>query len=555
MTVGEIVEFDVPAPDRKTVRKLGKLLELLPNGRMRVEITVGGDTTTMLIDPNRQQKSPKPKLETKKKEPSLDLFGSAMQKMREQIAELTSLVSPPPPEIKAIPTDDDITNDTVVKADFYDPDFLGKPRQDVLILHRVHVPGHGRLYAVKYRQADGSWGPTEFYTGVTTICDKVMGASEDIVEWAVNKFASADEYHEWMNEMANLGSFLHGLMAKCAMGLLPNIDDPAFDQMVRAAISRYGYNIADHFREWSSRAKKELLSFKKWVWDRNVIFHAIEIPIGIPHSKDANGNKVFGWFNQLDFFVTMDAEDYPDKPKPKRIPLPDKAGTPATAPEKLPRSWKKINEGEVYEAWILPSRSQGDSWAAGDTNRFQGPANIPDSTFVVFEATAGEPREINVRRQVERIQTYVPWDCPQDVVRERIIAITDYKSGKNSSPSHALQLQLQKLTLEYNFPHLDFSKLRLFNLHTSDWQEHRDNPTYGYSLKEKTSEYFKSATAYLNIWRNEHARELPRKAVYLGEANVTTHPRENTMLVDYKDYFDERFERSVKNGFITLNDL
>ncbi len=477
------------------------------------------------------------------------------KELESQVAELKALVSPTPPEIKPIPSEDDITDDTVVKADFYDFDFLGKPRQEVLILHRVHVPGHGRLYAVKYRQPDGSWGPTEFYTGVTTICDKVMGASEDIVEWAVDKFASADEYHEWMNEMANLGSFLHGLMAKSAMGLLPNIDDPAFDAMVRAAISRYGYNVSDKFREWSSRAKKELLSFKKWVWDRNVIFHAIEIPIGIPHSRDANGEKVFGWFNQLDFLVTMDAEDYPDKPKPKRIPLPEKAGSPATEPGKLPRSWKKINEGEVYESWILPSRSQGDSWAAGDTNRFQGPPNIPDSEFAALEAAAGEQRDVNTRRQVERVQTYVPWDCPQDVARERITAITDYKSGKNSSPSHALQLQLQKLTLEYNFPHIDFSGLRLFNLHTSDWHEHRDNPTYGYSLREKTAEYFKSATSCLTIWRNEHARELPRKAVYLGEANVTTHPRENTMLVDYREYFDERFERAVSNGFITLNDL
>ena len=111
MTVGETIEFDVPAPDRKTVRKSGKLLELLPNGRMRVEITVGGDTTTMLIDPNRQQKAPKPKRESKKKEPSLDLFNSAMQEMKQEIEELKAKVSPPAIETKAMPTDDDITEE------------------------------------------------------------------------------------------------------------------------------------------------------------------------------------------------------------------------------------------------------------------------------------------------------------------------------------------------------------------------------------------------------------------------------------------------------------
>ncbi len=554
MTVGETIEFYSPAPGGGTVKKSGKIIELLPNGMMRVEIMVGGETTTMLIDPNRQHKAPKPKRESKKKEPSLDLFDSAMQEMRDQIEELKAKVSPPAPEIKAMPTDDDITGDTIVKADFYDFEFLGKPKHDALILHRVHVPGHGRLYAVKYRQPDGSYGQTEFYTGVTTICDKVLGASDDIVEWAVDKFTSADEYHEWMNEMANLGSFLHGLMAKSAMGLLPNLDDPTFDAMVKAALNRYGYSISDKFREWSSRCRKELLSFKKWVWDRNVIFHAIEIPIGIPHSKDANGNKVFGWFNQLDFLVTMDAEDYPDAPKPKRIPLPDKAGAPAPEVGKLPRSWKKIMEGDVYECWILPSRSQADSWTVGDTQRFDGPPSLRDSSYTPLEAKPlGEPMKVS--RLVERVQTYIPWDCPKDIDRQRVLSVVDYKSGKNSSTSHALQLQLQKLTLEHNFPHLDLSKLRLFNLHTSDWHEHRDNPTYGYSLREKTADFFKSAPAYLDIWRNEHARDLPRKAVYLGEANVTTHPRENTMLVEYREYFDERFERAVTNGFITLNDL
>jgi hypothetical protein len=569
MMIGETIEFDAPGIGKSTIKKSGRVLEDLGNGKLRIEIMVGGETTTMIVNPDaakKPEKKAKPGRKPKAKpEAQLNLFptedfakklSSLQEDFEAQLGEIKALVSPAP-DTSIRPTPEDISEETIVKADLYDFDFLGRMKYDFIILHRVHVPGHGRLYAVKFRQPDGEYGPTEFYTGVTTICDKVMGHSDELLNWALENFTSPEDYREKLNELADLGSFIHGMMAKCAMKQLPDFEDPEFDQMVRRGIGYYGYNVSDKFKEWSTRTRKAILSFKKWVWEYNVVFHAIEIPIGIPHSKDANGNKVFGWFNQIDFFVTMDKEQYPDAPKPKRNPLPEKCGTAAPEAGKKPRSWKKIQDGEPYESWIFPSRSQADSWAAGYHERWDGPCGIPEIGFEPVQALppAGENETIQVTRQVERVQHYTPWDCPKDVERERIMAVADYKSGKNSYPSHALQLQLQKLTLEHNFPHLDFSKLRLFNLHTMDWEEGREKPTFGYSLREKTDEFYKTAESYLNIWRAEHARELPRKIVYAGDSNIGTHPRENTRLVEYRDYFDEKFSIAIKNGFINLKDL
>lgn len=466
-----------------------------------------------------------------------------IQELREKIDALESRIAPP---THHEPHEDDITDDTIVRPELYDEDFLGPRREDVLVMHRVKVNGHGRLYAVKRRDPGGDWGRTEFYTGVTSVCDAVLGYDDGLVEWYCG-FPSYEAACKEVAELADFGTFAHGLLAKCAKKELPDFDSEEWGRMVRKEIARHGHNPDEKFHQWNSRGRKTILSFKQWVHDRRVTFHAIEIPLGIPHTRDANGEKVFGYFAQLDFIVTMDREDYPDDPKPKRAKLPDS-----------PKNGRKpkqsvISSGVPYVSLIPATREQGDSWGAGtdDWNHARTRAiEIPAPSKLgasVNDWTCTTVKCLDIP------QLYIPYpDAAKPVERERVTAIVDFKSGKYSYPSHDLQLQLQVPLLKHNFPHLDLRGIRLYNLHVTDWQESRDKPTFGYSCKDKTNEMARVAELYLEIWRRDHAREVPRKVVYQGSPNLGTPPSENTYLMDFADYFDDRFHQAITNKRIFL---
>lgn len=480
------------------------------------------------------------------------LHGDIAKALMERIAALEDrfaidLEPAPSPEkvgSTIILTDDDISEDTVVCADHYDLDFLGRQAHDVLVMHRVHVGG-SRYYAVKYRDSDGNWGRTEFYAGVTSVCDMVLGYDDGLLEWACG-FGSYKEYKAALNILSGMGTFAHGMFAKCAMHELPDFDTSEWDSLVRHLITKQGYRWEDHFHTWNNFIRKAILSFKKWVHKRNVVFHAIEIPLGMRHRRGPNGDKIHGYFAQLDFIITMDVEDYPDDPKPKRIPLPEKMKPEAHEPGKFPRSIKKILEGEPYYSYILPTKLQGDSWSHDDSRPLDcKPREIDFGGLIEKAAKPGGERDIVQRKYLEFVQKYIPYELPESIVRERCIAIVDFKSGKNSYPSHALQLQLQVALLKENFPHLDLSGLRLYNLHVTDWTEN-ESPTFGFSLREKTSTMFRTAQKYLDIWRDDHARELPKKLVFVGNPNLDTAAGENIKMLEYSDYFDEKFIQAVK---------
>ncbi len=450
-------------------------------------------------------------------------------------AEPDPIVEKPKPPVHL--SDDDISEGTIVSADYYDFEFLGRQAHDVLVMHRVHVGG-SRYYAVKYRDSDGNWGRTEFYAGVTSVCDMVLGYDDGLLEWACG-FGSYKEYKAALNVLAGMGTFSHGMFAKSAMGELPAFDTPDWDSLVRHLIVKQGYRWEDHFHAWNNFIRKAILSFKKWVHRRNVVFHAIEIPLGMRHHRGPNGDKVHGYFAQLDFLVTMDAEDYPDDPKPKRISLPEKPKNGRKPTDKA------IDAGTPYVALIPATRVQGDSWAAGDGEWHPREIDFGTGTMAASEGYGGG----EVRKCLEIPQTYIPYEPVESIVRERCLAIVDFKSGKNSYPSHALQLQLQVALLRENFPHLDLSRLKMFNLHVTDWMEN-EAPTFGYSLREKTNVMARTALKYLDIWRTDHARELPNKLLFVGDANIGTPASDNVKIVEYADYFDEKFIQAVKGDRI-----
>ncbi len=313
MTVGDIVEFDIPAPDFKTERKSGKLIELLPNGRMRVEIIVGGETTTMLIDPNRQQKAPKPKRESKKKEPSINLFDSAMQEMRDQIEELKARVPKPVESPGVEPLHDDITEETIILPVMYREDILG-PMPKYRTLQRHHV-GDSRYYVQQFEQPNGSWSRPQLYAGVTSVCGKVLTEDERLKEWACG-FGSYEAYKRELNKAAARGTVMHSLFA---MVMDPNTELPdfgtsEFDRLLRRLISSQdGIDVNDVFGEWKAFFCKAILGFKQFMYDCEVEPLAVEVVLGEPHRYYEDGSKpLYGYFAQIDLLCYLNIKEKGD---------------------------------------------------------------------------------------------------------------------------------------------------------------------------------------------------------------------------------------------------
>jgi hypothetical protein len=55
--VGDTMEFDAPAPGGQTQKRSGKVLEVLPDGRYRVEVNIGG-TPTEMVTPKPKEQAP-----------------------------------------------------------------------------------------------------------------------------------------------------------------------------------------------------------------------------------------------------------------------------------------------------------------------------------------------------------------------------------------------------------------------------------------------------------------------------------------------------------------
>jgi hypothetical protein len=307
MTVGETIEFDSPAPGGETVKKSGKIIELLPNGRMRVEIKVGGETTTMLIDPNRQPKAPKAKRESKKKESSLDLFNSAMQEMRQEIEELKAKVSPPTAELGEEPLHDDITNDSIIQPVLYREDVLG-PKPGYRTLQRHHV-GDSRYYVQQFQQPNGSWSRPELYAGVTSVCGKVLVQEDSLDQWRCS-FPSYEMAMEELNRLAARGTVMHSLFAMCMdpVTILPDFGTSEFDRLLRGLISNQdGIDVNAVFGEWKNFLCKAILGFKQFMYDHTVEPLAVEIVLGQPHQYFEDGSKpLYGYFAQIDLLCMMD---------------------------------------------------------------------------------------------------------------------------------------------------------------------------------------------------------------------------------------------------------
>lgn len=467
-----------------------------------------------------------------------------------------AIMQPAPLEIE-IPMDagddeplpDDITNETVIEPVMYDESVLG-PKPKWRVLQRHHV-GEARYYVVQFDE-NGKWSRPQLYAGVTSVVKSVMPMPKQLLEWWCG-FGSYDAAYEELKLSSVIGTALHCLLADSIMGVLPNFGTSEFERHVRRHIANQGVNPDQLIHEYMGFFQKALLGFKQFCHDRRVKFLAVEIVLGQPHEIGPNGEKLHGYFAQLDFVLEMDKKHYEDGfLKGRRAKMPDK-------PKNGRRPSKGFDGRRPFVATLGASTDW--VWSAGNNGGWDReepsfPVPVTPKAMPCIETVI----QTTSLREYEIVQSWTQYPeakLPEE--RERVIAIVDAKSGKNDFPEHDLQLNLQIPLLRRAFPHLDISNLMVFNWHPTDWKEavvsekniSGGEVRFGYNLINKTNRMDeRRAQRFLDMWRNEVAKELPAKAVYQGSPNIGTHPSENIRFVDYATFWEEKVARAIDKRFI-----
>lgn len=447
------------------------------------------------------------------------------------------------------PLSDDITKETIIEPVMYDESVLGpKPRWRVLQRHHV---GDARYYVVQFEE-NGRWSRPELYTGVTSVVKSVLPMPRELLEWWCG-FGSYDAAWKELNDLAAKGTVMHSLFAEAIMGTLPDFGTSEFERHVRRHISNQGIDPNAVIGEWLGFFQKALLGFKQFCFDMRVKFLAVEIVLGQPHERGLNGEKLHGYFAQLDFILEMDKKHYEDGfIKGRRSKMPDK-----------PKNGRRPSKGfDTRRPFVSVLGASTDwSWSDGNCGTWER-EHVEYPAAVKLEASPCDDLEIKAGslREWEFVQQWTQYpDAMLPEERERVIAIVDAKSGKNDFPEHDLQLNLQIPLVKLAFPHLDISNIRVYNWHPTDWRESSvsekskggGETRFGYSLIDKTNRMDeRRANRVLDMWRNEVAKDLPTKAIYQGSPNIGVHPSENIRFADYPTYWEEKVARAIHHKFI-----
>lgn len=490
-----MIEFDAPAPGGGTVKKSGRVIESLPNGNVRVEIAVGGELTTMIVNPNAEPKKPveKPKRGRKPKAeptPQLSLFpteefeaklADLQGRFEEQLGEIKALVAPASDTHRHL-LHDDITPETIIEPVMYREDILG-PKPKYRTIQRHHI-GDSRYYVQQFEQPDGSWSRPQLYAGVTSVVGAVLPEGDHLKEWYCS-FPSFEIAKKELNKLAAKGTVMHSLFAMVLdpnpLVPLPDFGTADFDRLLRQLISNQdGIDVNEVFGEWKVFMCKAILGFKQFCYDCNVEPLAVEIVLGTPHQYFEDGSKtVFGYFAQLDLICFMDVmvdgfdEDNPYKTGPR-------AGKPREV--KIPKRVLAI---------------------------------------VDFKSGAGDYEEHDAQLLLQ-----IP------LVRAAFPHIKEDLHIFNWHPTDFRISSMAKKAAKEDAPELKF----------------------GYSLLPKDNSSFRRQWAedILWWWRKYVARELPMKAIYHGSPRIDTKPSENIKFADYPTYWEEKVARAIHHKFADL---
>jgi len=523
MTVGEIVEFDVPAPGLKLVRKSGKLIELLPNGRMRVEIMVGGETTTMLIDPNRQKKAPKPKRESKKKEPSLDLFDSAMQQMRDEIEELKARV----PKAET-PEDDflsslDVNNETILRPDYLHhnaEEILGSKIPSFRVIGRPNIGGDRHyLYAIPNpdRESPKQWLIKKPLPGCTSILKKMMPTPPSLIKWMATFPGGYEAAQAYTELAAARGTIMHGIFADFVNGLVPAFDSPEWHSYIELKMRKQKADRKWH-GEWQHFMKKAILSLMQWIEDYEVTIILMEIALV---------SEELGYAGQIDVVCQMNDRIY-TKPTIEVFPAKkQKADRPK-------RQTKVLAAAHEPRHWEVVAAKTESKWSHG--------LGAPIGFWPDMDARR-EPNMDNI------LDLYVLNP------RKRVNALVDFKSGEHSHDSHAVQLSMYVPLFQEHFP--NFKIQQVWNWHPSDWRENvgkeKDGtpktPSFSYKNVNQTDELSVEKVKHLLALYNMDARkEISDVMQFVGKPELGVKPGDLVKTVDFVEHWESTFHLAIDLG-------
>lgn len=322
--IGETIEFDAPGIGKSTVKKSGKVLEDLGNGRLRVEILVGGEPTTMIVNPDakKPEKKAKPGRKPKaKQEPQLTLFPvedfarkltSLQEDFEAQLGEIKALVSPAPDDaLSGL----EINNDTVLRPDYIHhnaEEVLGSKIPALRVFARPEIGGDRHyLYAIPSpdRNSANNWQIKKPLPGVTSILKKTMPTPPSLIKWQATfpgGYSAAKEYTELA---ASKGTIMHSVFADYVNDLIPELDSTEWHNYIALKIAKQKVD-KKHHGEWQHFMKKALLSLMQWIEDYDVTILLMEIALV---------SETLGYAGQVDVICQMNKSKYTDKtPADKR---------------------------------------------------------------------------------------------------------------------------------------------------------------------------------------------------------------------------------------------
>jgi hypothetical protein len=496
----DTIEFESPVPGGGTRRQSGRVLEHLPEGKVRVEILVGGEPTTMIIRPDTGNGTTgKPERKRARKEPvpprqsdmQPNLFDSAIAELKQQVDELKARI-PVPRDTTDEPHGDDITPDTIIEPVMYREDILG-PKPKYRTIQRHHV-GDSRYYVQQFEQPDGQWSRPELYAGVTSISKAVLPRNKNIEKWMCS-FPTYDDAILELNKLAARGTVMHSMFAMCMDGTLPDFGTSEFDRVLRGQISRQleglGVTTDEVFGEWRHFICKAILGFKQFMYDHNVEVLAIEVVLGTPTVRYPDGSKpLFGYFFQVDLICILD--------------------------------WKFPGfHGEVYKSGPnkgKPKRTTITKRVVGIGDFKSGDSDYPDHTM-----------QLELQLPVVQ-QTFPHLDWKDAVIF-------------NWHPSKYRESKLAEMAAEDNAEPAGENE-----------DENESSLEFGYRVINKTGKMPRGwAQDHLWLWQKYHAQELPMKMVFQGSPNIDVKPSQNVRFEDYASYWEEKATIATRRGFIKVD--
>ena len=160
-----------------------------------------------------------------------------------------------------------------VKALYTNPDLIVPTEQDEIV-YRHNWEGK-RYY---YSNIDiPNITNKDLYPSVTTIESEVLADSCFLKKWMVDSFDNIQEYHNYMKEKADYGTFMHTTFEQFLVhNYFPNTEQLEFD--IKTYMDANSIT-SIHPKSWITPITKALISFDRFLVEKKVTPIAVELPL------------------------------------------------------------------------------------------------------------------------------------------------------------------------------------------------------------------------------------------------------------------------------------